>query len=86
MLILFVDELIIIAIHRLFNIKINYNEQTNAQRPPTLEGKQVPRAPQKIEESEIALMKDFFDNTNNNTNSNTDSNTNISNKETTEII
>ena len=35
----------------------------------------------KIEESEIALMKDFFDNTNNNTNSNTDSNTNISNKE-----
>ena len=26
MLILFVDELIIIAIHRLFNIKINYNE------------------------------------------------------------
>lgn len=35
----------------------------------------------KIEESEIALMKDFFDNTNNNTNN---SNTNISNKETTE--
>ena len=32
----------------------------------------------KIEESEIALMKDFFDNTNNNTNN---SNTNISNKE-----
>jgi hypothetical protein len=35
----------------------------------------------KIEESEIALMKDFFDN-NNNTNSNTNSNS--SNKETTE--
>ena len=34
----------------------------------------------KIEESEIALMKDFFDNTNNNTNN---SNTNISNKEPT---
>ena len=32
----------------------------------------------KIEESEIALMKDFFDNTNTNTNN---SNTNISNKE-----
>lgn len=37
----------------------------------------------KIEESEIALMKDFFDdnNSNNNTNSNTNINTNISNKE-----
>ena len=34
----------------------------------------------KIEESEIALMKDFFDN-NNNTNTTINSNTNISNKE-----
>ena len=37
----------------------------------------------KIEESEIALMKDFFDNNNSDTNSNTNTNTNtnISNKE-----
>ena len=41
----------------------------------------------KIEESEIALMKDFFDNNSNNTSnitSNINSNTNSNNKETTE--